>query len=130
MIRALLLLVWLPLLGRADDATWSKSLNGLQARLFISPPTIDEHGRDRRPHMKLYFQLRRKDNELALMQVAYAPGTLNLRVKDEAGNELEPAPVAGSQWEGPWQPLILPPGHLHLFSHRPKFMGQGWGFGG
>jgi len=95
--------VWLPLLGRADDATWSKSLNGLQARLFISPPAIDEHGRDRRPHVKLFFQLLRKDNELAFMQVAYAPGTLHLRVTDDAGNELESGRGVGNQWEIPWQ---------------------------
>jgi len=108
-MRWLLLFLLTPLLLHAADeeGTWSKPLNGLQARLFISPL---RKGKDMRSHFDLFFQLQRRDDFGALMQVSYSPQMLVLRVVDQDGKEWpgRGREVGGNQMVYPWNPLILP----------------------
>jgi hypothetical protein len=107
-MRWLILFLLTPLLLHAadEDGTWSKPVNGLQARLFISPL---KKGDDGRLHMGLYFQMQSHDGDEELMRVAYNPGTLHLKAVDQNGKELKTAPAGGNQQELLfWKPLILP----------------------
>jgi hypothetical protein len=98
----LLLLTPLFLRGADEDNTWSKPVNGLQARLVISPL---KKGADGRLHMGLSFQIQRQGQ---MIQVAYTPDTLHARVIDQNGKELPSDGLGGNQPGPPWRPLILP----------------------
>jgi hypothetical protein len=125
-MKWLFLFLLTPLLLQAADteATWSKPVNGLQARLFISPL---KQGEDGHPHFVLFFPLKREDNMAGLMQVSYSPGTLALRVSDQDGKEWPRQElVAGNQLVFPWIPLVLPDDAFLSF-HIGSSMRQGAG---
>jgi hypothetical protein len=108
--RILLVLLLLTTLVCADDeTTWSKSVNGLRARLVI--PAHQERGLD--PEVWVYLELQNTLAVLGNRKVFFTPDCLSLQITDENGQNVAPPsppltydptdPVADAS-----QPLILP----------------------
>ena len=108
--RILLVLLLLTTPLRADDeATWSKSVNGLRARLVI--PAHEERGLD--PEVWIYLEIQNNLAVLGNRKVYFTPGCLSLQITDETGQSPVPPnppltydptdPAADAS-----QPLILP----------------------
>jgi hypothetical protein len=107
--RLLLFLVLLPLALRADDeAGWSKSVDGLRARLVI--PSHQNRGLD--PEVRVYLEIQNSLDVLGNRKIFYTPDSLSLVITDEAGQPpppaTPPAPDGMESTERWLEPLIMP----------------------
>jgi hypothetical protein len=123
-MKWIFLLFAMPLFLHAadDDAEWSKPVHDLRARLVISPL---KRGEDNRDHFVLSFQLERKSHG-QLMEVAYTPDRLVVKVIDEEGKEIPWNSIGGNRLLFPWKPLLLPSGASLTF----PIAGSLWGGSG
>jgi len=106
--RILLVLLLLTTFLRADDeATWSKPVKGLRARLVI--PAHQDLSSDR--ILRVCLELQNTQNTLGNRKIYYQAGSLSIQCTDEAGHAPPGQGVAYDDIEpvaDPSQPLILP----------------------
>lgn len=116
-----LLMVASSALASDTEVNWSKTVNGLRARLLVLPPRETNS-----PFCRVFIEFENVSDVLGQKTIRFSPDKLSLQVIDKEGKKLVP-PRGPLPYDGVsplWEPIALP--YAGSITFQVSFPGLGY----